>query len=182
MSLLDLNGTLLSSPARVHNTAFDSAADANPGEMDTNRVAPRMMGDYVLHDWAGINTSNLVPIGKNVLVRMDQFKETMGGTSLKWHDNAVDRANLGAESGTIYAIGDQAWRHNTDGTLNTGMKPVCGDRVYTEKYAGREIMGDDGVKYRLMGDNCIAGLYRGENALIRAPEKGGVGVGTVGIE
>jgi len=139
---------------------------ANLGDM-AQRIVPRMQGDYVTAEWAGTNTSGVEPIMKNVLVRMDCFVSKFAGGKLQFLDEQVERMNLGAESGTIYAVGDQAFKHNGDGTTNTGVKPVPGDRVYCEKYAGREIMGDDGNKYRLMADNCIAGLYRGENALIQ---------------
>ena len=146
--------------------SLESAADANPGDM-AERVVPRMQGDYVVAPWTGSNTSGVQPLGKNVLIRMDAFVESFAGGKLKYITEQVQRMNLGAESGTIYAIGDQAFRHNYDHTTNTGIKPVVGDRVYTEKYGGREIMGDDGVKYRLMGDNCIAGLYRGTSPIIQ---------------
>lgn len=139
---------------------------ANPGEM-AQRIVPRMQGDYVTATWDGTNPSGVEPIGKNVLVRMDAFVSKFAGGKLQFLDEQVERMNLGAESGTIYAIGDQAFKHNTDHTTNTGIKPVAGDRVYCEKYSGREVMGDDGVKYRLMADNCIAGLYRGSSPIIQ---------------
>lgn len=139
---------------------------ANLGEM-ASRVVPRMQGDYQTAPWDGKNTSGVEPIMKNVLVRMDQFVSEFAGGKLQFLSEQVERMNLGAESGTIYAVGDQAFKHNGDGTLNAGIKPVPGDRVYCEKYAGREIMGDDGTKYRLMADSCIAGMYRGENAIIQ---------------
>jgi co-chaperonin GroES (HSP10) len=142
-----------------------SAAD--PSGNLSSRVVPRMQGDFVTATWQGSNTSGIEPIGKNVLVRMDTFVSKFGGGKLEFLDTQVERMNLGAESGTIYAVGDQAFVHNYDHTPNTGKKPVSGDRVYVEKYAGREIMGDDGVKYRLMDDRCVAGIYRGENALIQ---------------
>jgi co-chaperonin GroES (HSP10) len=134
---------------------------ANLGEM-AQRTVPRMQGDYVAAPWDGTNPSCIQPLGKNVLVRMDVFVSTFGGGKLAFLEDQVERMNLGSESGTIYAIGDQAFKHNYDHTTNDGVKPVAGDRVYCEKYAGREIMGDDGVKYRLMADGCIAGLYRSE--------------------
>lgn len=164
MSLVDASG------ARLNNSALDSPADANPGDM-SQRILPRMQGDYIAAAWDGTNPSGVQPIGKNVLVRMDSFKTTMGTTNLQWHDAQVERANLGSESGTIYAIGDQAFKHNTDLTMNDGYKPAPGERVYCEKYAGREIMGDDGNKYRLMADGCIAGLYRGTSPVIQDEAK-----------
>lgn len=139
---------------------------ANPGDM-AERVVPRMQGDYVTAPWEGINPSGVEPIGKNILVRMDQFVSKFAQGKLSFLDTQVERMNLGAESGTVYAIGDQAFKHNSDHTINDGKKPIPGDRVYCEKYAGREIMGDDGVKYRLMDDRCIAGLYRGTSPVIQ---------------
>ncbi len=144
-------------------------SNANPGGMP-ERVVPRMQGDYVIAPWDGKNPSGVEPIGKNVLVRMDSFVSQFAQGKLTFLDTQIERMNLGAESGTVYAIGDQAFLHNYDHTLNSGLKPVPGDRVYCEKYAGREIMGDDGVKYRLMDDRCIAGMYRGNNALVHQEE------------
>lgn len=137
------------------------------GGLDTQRVVPRMQGDYLTAVWDGQNTSGVEPVGKNVLVRMDVFVSKFAGGKLQFLEEQVERMNLGAESGTIYGIGDQAFKHNNDGTGNTGRKPTVGERVYCEKYAGREIMGDDGNKYRLMADSCIAGLYRGTSPVIQ---------------
>lgn len=147
---------------------------ANLGGMP-DRIVPRMQGDYVTAPWDGENPSGVDPIGKNVLVRMDAFVSEFAGGKLQFLAEQVERMNLGAESGTIYAVGDQAFKHNHDHTINDGRKPIPGERVYCEKYSGREVMGDDGVKYRLMGDNCIAGLYRGENAIVR-DETGNMGL------
>ena len=155
-------------------SALGDVSDADPSGALEPRMVARMQGDFIIAPWAGSNTSGIVPIGKNVLVRMDCYVPTLiknpFGADIVALDTQVERMNLGAESGTIYAIGDQAFRHNNDGTLNNGMKPVEGDRVYCEKYAGKEIMGDDGHKYRLMDNSCIGGLYRGAHALIRQPE------------
>lgn len=149
------------------------ATAADPSGALSPRIVPRMQGDFVVATWDGLNPSGIEPIGKNVLVRMDSFVSKFAGGKLEFLDAQVERMNLGAESGTVYAIGDQAFAHNYDHTPNTGLKPKPGDRVYCEKYAGREIMGDDGHKYRLMDDRCIAGLYRGENALVRPEEETG---------
>lgn len=146
-----------------------SLLDASGADISGNlspRIVPRMQGDFVTASWAGTNTSGVIPIMKNVLIRMDQFVSKFAGGKLEFISEQVDRMNLGAESGTIFAIGDQAFKHNSDHTLNDGYKPVPGERVYCEKYAGREIMGDDGNKYRLMADSCIAGLYRGTSPVI----------------
>jgi len=146
--------------------SLQDVSQADPSGALEPRMVPRIQGDFHIAPYTGTNPSGVEPLGKNVLVRMDTFVSTFAGGKLQFVSEQVERMNLGAESGTIYAIGDQAFIHNYDHTLNTGKKPQCGDRVYCEKYAGREIMGDDGVKYRLMDDRCIAGLYRGENALI----------------
>lgn len=147
-------------------SALGEASAADPGDNLAPRMVQRLQGDYQIAPWSGENTSGIVPIGKNVLVRMDTFVSTFAGGALTFLEEQVERMNLGAESGTVYAVGDQSFRHSHDGTTNTGIKPVPGDRVYCEKYAGKEIMGDDGIKYRLMADSCIGGLYRGEHALI----------------
>ena len=142
------------------------APAADPDGNLSPRVVPRMQGDFIPAPWTGENPSGIEPIGKNILVRMDTFVSRFAGGKLEFISEQVDRMNLGAESGTVYAIGDQAFKHNWDHTLNDGMKPKPGERVYCEKYAGREIMGDDGAKYRLMDDRCVAGIYRGTGAMI----------------
>ena len=80
-----------------------------------------MQGDYVTAHGM-VKTSGVEPIMKNVLVRMDCFVSKFAGGKLQFLDEQVERMNLGARSGTVYAVGDQAFKHNGDGTANTGVK------------------------------------------------------------
>ena len=131
------------------------------------------IGQYVENGWSGENTSGIDPIGDQVLVLPDQAPEkTPGGV---WIDQTTrEKQSLAAETGIIAAIGDGAWSWNMDRTRRfEGTKPSVGQRVCFTRYAGMEVIGDDGVMYRLMGDNCIGGL--------RSMAPAGNGLATVAV-
>jgi chaperonin GroES len=76
-------------------------------------------------------------------------------------DDVVDRAQMSSSSGVIVEAGDDAFAWNSDRTRPfTGERPKAGDRVFFDKYAGKVILGDDGVEYRLMDDASIGGVRR----------------------
>lgn len=116
------------------------------------------IGQYVENGWSGENTSGIDPIGDQVLVLPDQAPEkTSGGIFID--QTTREKQSLAAETGIIAAIGDGAWSWNMDRTRRfEGTKPAVGQRICFTRYAGMEVIGDDGVMYRLMGDNCIGGL------------------------
>lgn len=126
-----------------------------------SELAPRILkgiqAQYVRGDWAGKNESGFRPIGTHVLILMDKVAgTTMGGIDLP--PGMIEQMDAASESGIIVGVGDAAFRFYDDGTPWNDYKPVPGDRVYTEKYAGRELRGRDGQTYRMMTYTCIAGL------------------------
>lgn len=113
--------------------------------------------DYIPAPYFGKNESGCRPIGDRVLVRPDIAASSSG--SLQLPDDVVDRAQLSSSSGVIVEAGDDAFKWNSDRTRPfEGERPKAGDRVYFERYAGRVVLGDDGVEYRLCDDKSIGGV------------------------
>lgn len=115
--------------------------------------------EYIPAPFFGENESGCVPIGDRVLVRPDIAASKSG--SLDLPDAVVDRAQLSASSGVIVALGDDAFTWNFDRTRPYGgEKPKVGDRIFMDIYAGKIILGDDGVEYRLIDDKCVGGVRK----------------------
>lgn len=122
------------------------------------RFVKGLQFNYVEAQWSGTNTSGVLPIGKRILVMMDTMPEkSQGGVIIT--DTKREIMSMAAETGTLVAIGPEAFKHHHDGTTWISAKPVPGRRIYVEKYAGLEIMGDDGQKYRLMDDGCAGAIF-----------------------
>jgi len=120
--------------------------------------------EYTRTVFSGKNTSGFIPLAKSVLVLPDlTTRKTSGGIHMI--DELVDRANLGSETGVIVAVGEEAFSHYSNGRPWTGYKPVPGDRIVFEKYAGRMFQGRDGQIYRLMDYPCVGALEEPEEAL-----------------
>jgi len=115
--------------------------------------------EYIPAPFFGKNESGCVPIGDRVLIRPDIAASKSG--SLDLPDDVVERAQLSASSGVIVALGDDAFTWNFDRTRPFGgEKPEPGARVYFDKYAGKIVLGDDGVEYRLVDDKCVGGVRK----------------------
>jgi chaperonin GroES len=89
---------------------------------------------------------------------MDVCAEKNSGSILLPPD-VVERFTMGSETGVIVKCGGGAFLLNEDMTPWTGTKPAPGDRVYVEKYSGKQIRGTDGKVYRLMSYNCVGAVY-----------------------
>ena len=124
------------------------------------------LADYVPAAWGGKDTSGIIPLGDNVLILPDISAETAGKAGVIYlPEDQQDRQSLGAETGIVVAIGPQAWAWNADRTREyVGRKPIVGDRVIFNRYAGRVHVGHDKQTYRLMTDNCIGGMFEGTPA------------------
>lgn len=115
------------------------------------------LGEYAPAEWKGENTSGISPIGDRVLVLPDGPAEKL----LALPEETKERMAMAAETGVIVAIGDSAWAWNADRTRPfSGAKPVPGQRVWFERYAGSMQHGKDGSLYRLMSDNCIGAVAK----------------------
>ena len=110
--------------------------------------------------YMGENRSGWSPVGDYVLIRPDQImRKSTGGIELP--DDLADRMELAAITGVIVECGDEAFKWNADRTRPfEGYRPQAGDRVIFEKYAGKPIIGDDGVSYRIMDDKAVGGVKK----------------------
>ena len=108
----------------------------------------------------GPNKSGWSPIGDYVLIKPDSVAmKTSGGVEIP--DDIAERMELAAITGVIVECGDEAFKWNADRTRPfDGYKPQAGDRVIFEKYAGKPILGEDGVNYRIVDDKAIGGLKK----------------------
>jgi len=96
-----------------------------------------------------------------VLVRADiAMSATTGGIAIP--EQMQERAQLAGSTGVLIEVGEDAFSWNFDRSRPwQGYKPVAGDRVYFDRYAGKIILGKDGVEYRIMDDKCIGGIEKG---------------------
>jgi chaperonin GroES len=125
------------------------------------QIEPRLLkgvqAEYERATFTGKNESGVRCIGKNVVVLVDQCSDKTSGSVLL-PPEIIERMNVASESGVLVALGGEAFSYYDDGTKWTDYKPEAGERVFFERYAGREIRGRDGKTYRLMSYTCIGGL------------------------
>lgn len=124
-------------------------------------MQPRLLtvrrAEYIPAPYSGKNESGCKVVGDRVLVRPDIAAEKAGQVFLS--QQTQDSSQMSASTGVIVGVGDDAFAWNTDRSRPwAGYKPIAGDRIYFEKYAGRVVLGKDGVEYRLMDDKCIGGI------------------------
>lgn len=115
--------------------------------------------EYIPVPWNGKNESGYSPLGDRVLVLPDIAAGKVG--SIELTQDVQERAQLSASSGVLVELGDDAFRWNFDRSRPwDGYRPKAGDRIAFDRYAGKEIIGDDAKVYRLMDDKCIGGVRR----------------------
>ena len=118
------------------------------------------IAQYQPQEWDGeSNTSGWAAFGDSVLILVDIAAETQGkmGLILTTQENQ-DKQSLGTETGLVVDIGEGAF------TKVVGRRPERGDRVLFERYAGRVIAGEDGKTYRMLSQECIAGIQTRDKA------------------
>lgn len=125
------------------------------------------LGEYAPAEWRGENTSGIQPIGDRVLVlpdgpaEKDIHRDDGSVVSFALPEETKERMAMAAETGVIVAVGESAWAWNADRTRPfSGDKPVEGQRVWFERYAGSLQHGKDGNLYRLMSDNCVGAVAK----------------------
>lgn len=97
------------------------------------------------------------PLGDKVLIRPDKAAEIVGKIHIP--QDVTYRHSLAAESGVVMAVGEGAFKWNSDKTTPfEGRVPKPGDRVIIEKYSGQVTRGDDKEIYRLMESACVAAI------------------------
>ena len=134
-----------------------------------------------------MNKSGMEPIGRKVLVLPDEVEQVSEGGVIVVTDDQKDRYNQASSTGTVVAIGPDAFTHGTesiyrlvdgdmklvekrvDGYGNTSVKP--GDRVVFAKFAGKGIPGMDGEQYRVINDEDITAFADESLNISRAVEK-----------
>ncbi len=132
------------------------------------RLLKNTQAEFERAIFSGTNESGVRPIGTSVLVLMDQVAKKSGGGILLPQET-VAKMDMASESGVIAAVGDAAFRYYDDGSKWVDYKPKAGDRVFTERYAGRELLGADGNTYRMMTYTCIAGIEDVVPVVIKKP-------------
>ena len=121
-------------------------------------LAPKLfktdIAEYVSSEYTGTNTSGCFPLGDKILILPDKAAEVVRGIHMP--QDVVHRHTLAAEAGVVVAVGDGAFKWNSDKTTPyEGRRPVPGDRVTMERYSGQVICGDDKQMYRVMDSACI---------------------------
>lgn len=144
----------------------------------TRRLIKNSQAEFERATYSGANESGVRPIGTSVLILMDQVATTTSGEAgakllaeagvaapaagsvigIGLEPGMIEKMNAASESGVIAAVGSAAFRYYDDGSPWTDYKPKPGDRVFSERYAGRELRGSDGQTYRMMTYTCIAGI------------------------
>lgn len=116
------------------------------------------------------NESGIYPTGRRVVVRPDEIEETTaGGIIIRKQD--AERHQQAQSTGTFVAAGPECWLHGTekvyrvvDGEMKLvevrvdGFADPCaapGDRVTFAKFGGLQVLGKDGVEYRILNDMDI---------------------------
>ena len=101
-----------------------------------------------------MNTSGIVPTDVKVLFYPDPVEEkTAGGIILA--DAFKEKQQYATVKGTLLALGPNAFAE-----WGSDNGPQTGDRVVTAQYAGLNIDGADGRKYRLCNDEDIIALLK----------------------
>lgn len=96
------------------------------------------------------------PMGYNVLVALDVVPDkTVGGILLP--DRHKDREDSASEKGRIVGISDMAF---SGGDWAGCATPEAGSVVLFQRYAGTEMEGNDGRKYRVIADTDLKGVFQ----------------------
>ena len=110
------------------------------------------------------NRSGIYPRGDRILVKPEEIEEkTAGGIVIP--ETIKDQHSMAQSIGTLVAVGPDAWTHYVErdaATVRTrGYSEAfarVGDRVLYARYAGVQLEGKDGAKYRLLNDDDITAL------------------------
>lgn len=104
------------------------------------------------------NPSKIAPCEYKVLLRMEDVEDSdpelarFKKAGLALPPELKQREQLGGQRGVLIALGGNAfedWK---------GEAPKAGDRVYTARYPGFEVTGEDGCKYRIANDKDICAV------------------------
>ena len=102
-----------------------------------------------------MNNSGITPVGVSVLVLPDTIEETTESGIVLHSVKDAEREQLRQTDGIVIEIGPNAYFDEI---------PRCkvGDRVIMAAYAGMVREGEDGKKYRLIKDDDVKAILKGE--------------------
>jgi co-chaperonin GroES (HSP10) len=114
------------------------------------------------------NKSGIYPAGNRVLVFVDQIEDKVKDTVIELLPDTIEAQQSANASGTVVAIGPDAFQHKTEMVYNregavvekrvSGYSEpfaVAGDRISFAKYAGYKYKGKDKERYLVINDEDI---------------------------
>jgi len=102
------------------------------------------------------------PVEFNVLILPEAIQEkTKGGIILP--DSTKDADRQASQRGRLIAVSPAAFDF-AEAFTDSHVKPKPGDLVYFAKYAGVEVEGRDGKKFRICKDRDIAAVIQEDAA------------------
>ena len=134
-----------------------------------------------------MNPSGIDPVGRKILVKPDEVEQKSEGGLIVVTDDQKDKYNQAQATGTVIAMGGDVFAHGTesvfrlvegemklvekrvDGYANTRVK--VGDRIMFAKFGGREWLGMDGEKYRVINDEDVTAFIHQDYNASRNIEK-----------
>src|SRR5215469_18913918 len=124
-------------------------------DLDTPRLIKGLHADYQQVAQTEV-PHGIRCVGPHVLILCDECATvTTGGIHLPI--GMQEKMSMASEQGVIADCAVGAFRLYEDGKpWDESERPKIGDRVYFEKYAGRQVKGNDGLVYRIMDYRCIA--------------------------
>lgn len=126
---------------------------------DTPQLVQGVNAEFIPTIWDGKDSSGIRCVGTTVLVLMDACSPRSSG-GIEFPADIVEKFTFASERGVLAVIGDGAFLLNEDMSAWSGPRPIPGDRVYIEKFAGKQIRGVDGKVYRLMSYQNIGAIYK----------------------
>ena len=96
-----------------------------------------------------MNDSGIKPVNCNVLIKTDVVEEKIGSVFLP--EQNQEKNQHAQTQGMIVALCDDAFHE-------MAQRPKAGERVCFARYAGSEVTGTDGEKYRLLKDIDVTGV------------------------
>lgn len=130
------------------------------GATGNGQRATTDLGQYMPAQFSGENESGFYPLGERVLVLPDQPVEKHNDL-IDLPDEIRERMAYAAETGTLVALGPDAFRFTADRMRKLdGERPTIGTRVFFDRYGGGMIHGMDGRIYRVMEDKCVGAECR----------------------
>ena len=103
-------------------------------------------------------TIKVKAVGHRVIVRADPVEEMSKGGIVLQVD--TKRESAAAQRGTVYDVGEMAWKNDLYGYGKPGWEPWVkkGDRVYFARYAGKTLRDNENgleVVYFILNDEDI---------------------------